>query len=106
MQEGITRSVDKNIGNSSTGACIPPNSEDLGFWDTEQRINDLIATVLGPKFQHFDAHALRADHTVAHLQKRSHEGKAGKAEEYMRHALISTAYRLRSVHSLGSILLD
>ena len=106
MQEGITGSVDKKIGRWSTGAPDPPNSADLGSWAMQQGITDVIRTALGPKFQHVDGRAPTADHAVAYLQKLSDEGKAGKAEEYLRRAPIDTAYRRRIVHSLGSTLVD
>ena len=101
VREGITGNVDKNIGRWFPGAADPPNIGDLGSWATRQGIDDVIWTALGPRFQHDDGRAPTADEAVAYLRKLFDEGKAAKAEEYVRLAPVDTAYRRHFVRSLG-----
>ena len=94
-----------NVGRWSTGASDPANVANLGSWAAQQGIDSVIWTALGPKFQHNDGRprtaAPTADDAVAYLRQISNEGKAAKAEEYVRRAPVDTAYRQRIVRSLG-----
>ena len=95
-EERIHQWSRKNIGQWSRGDPSPAKIPDLGVWACQRGIQHVIWTALGPKFQG-QPNAPTEDEAVAFLKKLSDDGKAAKAETYVRRAppQIKTSYRRR-----------
>lgn len=102
-EENIDDWSETNIGRWSKGMADPKVIPGLGSWASQQDdIDYVIWTALGPKFCGRPV-APTEEQVVAYLRRLSNEGRACKAEEYVRKApsQIRTAYRRRIEHCLG-----
>ena len=108
LEDAVKRLADResttprNIKRWSTGDKDPPNIASLGSWAYGRCIDHVIWTALGPKFDRKNGRAPTEDEAIAYLRKLKDEGKAYRAEEYVRRApaQIRTAYRRRIEHCL------